>query len=85
MKIEPFNEDGEDSEEWLRLFEKAAHANNWNDERKLLLAPTYLRRTADGWFRALVAAPISYARFRTIFREQFRSQSQISDISQKLG
>src|SRR3954470_13807886 len=59
------------------MFEKAAKANNLNNERQLLLAPTYLRRTADSWYRSLLVKPITIARFKQLFLEQFRTTTKV--------
>jgi len=77
VKVDFFTGNGDDPIEWLELFEKAASANNWDEERKLQLAPTYLRKTADGWYKALTPEPESYEEFRKIFLEQFRTPARV--------
>ena len=77
VKVDFFTGNGDDPVEWLELFEKAAQANNWDEERQLQLAPTYLRKTADGWYKALDNLPEDFDTFKKIFLEQFRTPARV--------
>ncbi len=77
MKIDSFSGDEQDPMEWWQTFEKAAKANNWSNARQLLLAPTYLRRTADSWYKSLVTKPATINNFKRQFLEQFRTTTKV--------
>jgi hypothetical protein len=72
VKVDYFT-GNEDPMEWWQNFEKAAKANNWNDERQFVLAPTYLRKAADIWYKSLRPGqrPLDIEEFRNAFLQQF--------------
>jgi hypothetical protein len=67
--------------EWWQNFEKAAKANNWNDERQFVLAPTYLRKAADIWYKSLRPGqrPLDIEEFKNAFLQQFRTPTKIAE------
>jgi len=84
IKVDPFDGEGADPMEWLQAFSKAAQANNWSENRKLLLAPTYLRKSADGWYRALEQKPEMMDEFGGLFLEQFQTPAEVIEWRREL-
>src|SRR5437667_9077196 len=53
IKIEPFyGKDEEDPHEWVELFNQAATANRWPDNRKVAIAAESLRDATHNWYVA---------------------------------
>ena len=51
VKVEPFyGKDDEDPHEWIELFNQAATANRWPDNRKVAIAAGLLRDAAHDWY-----------------------------------
>jgi hypothetical protein len=51
VKVEPFHgTDDEDPHEWIELFNQAATANQWPDNRKVAIAAGLLRDAAHDWY-----------------------------------
>src|SRR5439155_24309238 len=51
VKVEPFyGKETEDPYEWLESFEQAALANQWTRNRRVEIAPGYLRDAARDWY-----------------------------------
>ena len=51
VKVELFHgKDDEDPHEWIELFNQAATANQWPDNRKVAIAAGYLRDAAHDWY-----------------------------------
>ena len=84
IKIEPFDGEGMDPVEWLKNFEKAAQANNWSEERQILLAPTFLKKTADRWYKALHNKPETIEDFKEEFLIAFRTATQVIEWRREL-
>jgi len=56
VKVEPFyGKDEEDPHEWIELFEQAATANRWPNNRKVAIAAGYLKEAAHDWYIANAA------------------------------
>ena len=78
-KVETFHGNDQDPMEWWTSFTKAALANNWSEERQLILAPTFFRKTADSWYKNLENEPESINAFKEIFLEQFRTPAKVME------
>ena len=51
VEVEPFyGKDEEDPHEWIELFNQAATANRWQDNRKVAIAAGLLRDAAHDWY-----------------------------------
>ena len=51
VEVKPFyGEDDEDPHEWIELFNQAATANQWQDNRKVAIAAGLLRDAAHDWY-----------------------------------
>ena len=51
VKVREFyGRDEENPVEWIEEFNRIADANNWKNDRKLLIAAAYLRETAAEWY-----------------------------------
>ena len=51
VEVEPFyGKDDEDPHEWIELFNQAATANRWQDNRKIAIAAGLLRDAAHDWY-----------------------------------
>jgi len=51
VEVEPFyGKDEEDPHEWIELFNQAATANQWQDNRKVAIAAGLLRDAAHDWY-----------------------------------
>src|SRR5581483_9747888 len=51
VEVEPFyGKDKEDPHEWIELFNQAATANQWQDNRKVAIAAGLLRDAAHDWY-----------------------------------
>jgi hypothetical protein len=77
IKIDSFYGNDQDPMEWWMTFTKAALANNWNEERQLILAPTFFRKTADSWYKNLAARPNDIDELKDMFLEQFRTPAKV--------
>lgn len=65
-------ESHEDSEEWLRQFEKIAEFNGWSDAKKLRALPLYLEGPAGTWYdEQPQSTKVSYATAITALREEY--------------
>ena len=97
ITVEPFKGDGsQDPYTWITEFERAAQANQWENDRKLQLASVYLKGIAADWYRSLHPAPNAYRdnanpdrSFRHLFLARFSTtqqkalwQKQLFDIKQ---
>src|SRR5687767_637558 len=45
-----YGKNEEDAEQWLRHFEKIAHANEWDDDAKYRMVPIFLKEVAERWW-----------------------------------
>src|SRR3954454_22399783 len=50
IRVNDFNRENIDPEDWLQEFEQAATANNWGDNVKVNLAAAHLKGEAAQWF-----------------------------------
>jgi hypothetical protein len=50
IRVEPFNGENIDAEEWLQKFIRAAAVNNWADDVKVNFAAAHLEGSASEWF-----------------------------------
>ena len=51
VKVEPFHgKDEDDPHEWIELFNQAAAANRWPENRKVAIAAGLLRDAAHDWY-----------------------------------
>src|SRR5688572_18595809 len=45
-----YGKEAEDPSEWLTNYNYCAQANNWSEDRRLDIVPTYLRGQARNWY-----------------------------------
>ena len=51
VEVEPFyGKDEEDPHEWIELFNQAAIANQWQDNRKIAITAGLLQNAAHDWY-----------------------------------
>ena len=97
ITVPDFYGDGtQDPADWLKEFRRAATANRWSNERKLQLAPVYLKGVALDWYQALNPQPNAFnddghqdRSFQHLFKAHFYTtkqkavwQKQLFDIKQ---
>ena len=97
ITVPDFYGDGtQDPADWLKEFRRAATANRWSNERKLQLAPVYLKGVALDWYQALNPQLTAFnddghqdTSFQHLFKDHFYTtkqnavwQKQLFDIKQ---
>ena len=84
ITVADFYGDGtQDPADWLKEFRRAATANRWSAERKLQLAPVYLKGVALDWYTALNPVPNVFndnnnqnRSFQHLFKTRFYTTKQ---------